>query len=594
VTVLGLNAYAHDAGIALVEDGRPTLVVEEERLDRVRKTTAFPVEGLRYLREHRGFSLRDVDAVAFPWRGGRFMWTVGKLVLRRFPSGMNLLRRSASPNMNFHTAIRFRHAGEDLARALTDSSPVRVRYVSHHLAHAATAFFLSPFERAAILVMDAFGDECSTSVYQGAGGVLRRVATNRFFDSAGILYSMVTKYLGFRTILDEGKVMALASYGSEDLCHDFRKLVRLLPNGRYAVEERFFGYHRYGELQPVSQAFVRRFGPARLPGEPITQRHMDVARGLQRTLEDVVLHVARHLRTALDEKALCFGGGTALNCLTNQRLARESGFDAVFVPPNPNDAGVALGAALAVAHETSRRRRTPAFAASPFLGPSYDERELLEAFGAAGLHPVANAHPADFVARLLAEGSIVGWFQGCAEMGPRALGNRSILADPRDPFLPDFLNQHVKRREFFRPYAPVVLAERAHDFFDTEVPSPYMSFAVPVKIGRRGQIPAVLSRDGTARIQTVLPSENPELHRLITAFDRLTGVPLLLNTSFNAEEPTVCAPADAVRMFVDSELDALVMGRFVATKMVRSMARRGLHMSGQGHPARVSAAQSPR
>lgn len=565
MTVLGLNAYAHDAGVALVQDGQPVFVVEEERLNRERKTNAFPLQGIRYLRERRGFQLRDIDAVAFPWRGGRFLRTVGKEIVRRLPSALNLLRHAASPNMSVGTALRFRRAGVDLARAFGSDTPVRVRFVGHHDAHATAAFFLSPFDRAAVLVMDGYGDDGSTSIYHGTGEAVRRISTNEFFDSAGIVYSMITKYLGFRTILDEGKVMALAAYGTDELRDEFAKLVRMLPNGKYAIDERLFTYHRYGELRPVSRAFERRFGPPRLPDEPITQRHMDVARGLQHTLEETVLHVARHLRRALGEPDLCFAGGTALNCLANLRLARESGFQRIFVPPNPNDAGVALGAALFVTAEADRSFRRETAPCTPFLGPSYGYQEIGNALDGTQFRQHEPGDIAAVVARELARGRLVAWFQGRAEMGPRALGNRSILADPRSPFVREVLDRRVKRREYFRPYAPSVLAERADEFFDGPS-SPYMSFAATVKATRRHEIPAVLSRDGTARIQTVTKEDNPLYHRLIERFARLTGVPMILNTSFNSVEPTVCAPADAVRTFADTGVDMLVIGEHVVTK----------------------------
>ncbi len=566
MTVLGLNAYAHDAGVALVEDGKPLFVVEEERLNRERKTAAFPLRGIHHLRERLGLRLHDIDAVAFPWRGGRFLRTIGRQVVRRLPAALNLLRHDASPNMSVGTALRFRRAGADLARAFGSSTPVRVRFVGHHDAHAVAAFALSPFDRAAVLVMDGYGDDGSTSVYHGAGDRLRRVSTNQFFDSAGIVYSMITKYLGFRTILDEGKVMALAAYGSDELCDEFAQLIRRLPDGEYTIDERFFGYHRYGERRPVSRMFERRFGPPRLPGEPITQRHMDVARGLQYALEETVLHVARHLRRRLGEPDLCFAGGTALNCLTNLRLANESGFRRIFVPPNPNDAGVALGAALFVTAERGERLERRTGPCTPFLGPSYSPQEIASALDGNEFRWHELDDVAAIAARGIARGRLVAWFQGCAEMGPRALGNRSILADPRSPFVREVLDRRVKRREYFRPYAPSVLADRADEFFDAPPSSPYMSFAATAKAARVHDIPAVLSRDNTARIQTISRQDNPLYHRLIEHFASLTGVPMVLNTSFNSIEPTVCTPGDALRTFATTGIDVLVIGNYVVTK----------------------------
>jgi carbamoyltransferase len=580
MSIIGLNAYAHDAGVALVRGGQPVFVLEEERLDRAPKSRAFPNRSLALLRERHGID--DVEAIAFPWRGDRFVRTVAKLVVRRFPAALNLLRTDASPNMNVPTAVRFLRVPRTVSRAMRPGHRVPVVFVGHHDAHAASAYFLSPFERAAVLIMDGFGDECSTSVYHAKGATLRRITTNRFFDSVGIMYSMLTKYLGFRTIHDEGKVMALAAYGSDTLWPELRAMVELLPDGQYRIRERFFGYHRHGELQPVSREFVRRFGPPRRAEDPIEQRHMDIARALQLTLEETVLHVARHVRRHLGERTLCLAGGTALNCLANQRVLEEAGFDQVFVPPNPNDAGAALGAALAVACRGSGRRE-PRGPASAFCGPAYDDETADRALRRTGLAVHGCTDVAETAARLLTRGNMVGWFQGAAEMGPRALGNRSILGDPRDPFLPERLNQRVKRREYFRPYAPAVLMERTSELFEGTLPaSPYMSFAPRARPSVREFIPAVLARDGTARLQTVTREANPRFHSLISAFAEATGIPAVLSTSFNCQEPTVCTPDDAVSTFMRCGLDALIMGdRMVCRSVGTESARR----RGQGNRA---------
>jgi carbamoyltransferase len=567
MTVIGVNAYAHDAGVALVRNGEPVFVLEEERLDRVRKSRAFPSRSLALLLERHQHAFDEARAIAFPWRGDRFAWTVAKLIARRFPAALNLLRTEASPNMNFPTALRFLRIPREVARTVGGKVQVPVTFVPHHDAHAASAFFLSPFDKAAVLVMDGFGDECSTSIYHATGAAIRRISTNRFFDSVGIMYSMLTKYLGFRTILDEGKVMALATYGSDELCADLKRMVTLLPNGRYEINERFFGYHRRGELEPVSKEFVRRFGPARRSEDPIAQRHMDIARALQVTLEETVLHVARHVRRELGESALCMAGGTALNCIVNQRVLEETGFEQMYVPPNPNDAGVALGAALAIAHRGARRREVIG-PVSPFLGPAYDDAAIDRALKGSGLVVQANGDIVQTAARLLSHGKLIAWFQGAAEMGPRSLGNRSILGDPRDPFLPERLNREVKRREYFRPYAPAVLAERTQDIFEGTVPpSPYMSFAPRVRPSFRKVLPAIVSRDGTARLQTVTREGSSLFHSLLSAFATATGVPALLNTSFNCQEPTVCTPEDAVRTFLHSGLDWLVIGSRAVSRM---------------------------
>jgi len=561
MAILGINAYAHDAGSALVESSGALFAVEEERFDRVQKTAAFPEGGLRYLRERMGLSLEDVEQVGFPWSRARILGSAAKLLLGRFPPAYRLLSASANPHMNVPIALRFFGLRGDLARSFGVKRAPSVRFVPHHLAHACNAYFLSPFDRAAILVMDGFGDDCSTSSYVAQGSSLRRLHKNDLLDSLGILYAVVTQHLGYRTVHDEGTVMALAAYGTEALYEPFRQVVHLLPDGTYRLEESFFGFHRYGEKRAMSRKFLDRFGPPRKPGEPLTQHHRDLAFALQRTTEDVVLHLARHLHRATGEANLCLGGGVALNCLANTRIARESGFDAVFVPPSPNDAGLALGAALAVARRP--REATERAATSALLGPSYPRHEMTRAVERHGLRWSEPSDVAALAATELARGRLVAWFQGQAETGPRALGSRSILGDPRDPRVAERLNTEVKRRAPFRPFGPSVLAERAGEFFEGGPPAPYMSFAVKVRPERRVELPAVTAEDGTARVHTVGSDANPLYRRLIEQFERRTKIPMVLNTSFNVQEPMVGTPEDAVSTFVRSGIDLLALGPYL-------------------------------
>jgi len=572
VAILGLNAHFHDAGLALVDGAGPTFAVEEERFNRVRKTTAFPVGAVGDLRLRLGLQLSEIERIAFPWYPAHFARMVLRLVLDCFPPSYRLLGRAASPHSNLVAAIKLVRAGSELARAFESRRCPRTRFVPHHLSHAYNAFFLSPFESAAVLIMDGYGDDCSTSCYRADRRGIHLLEKNHPLDSLGILYALVTKHLGYRTVLDEGKVMALSAYGSDALYRDFCSLIEHLPDGRYRFDRRFFEFHRYGESRPFSDAFVKRFGPARQPGESISQRHMDLAHAMQHSVEDTIIHSARNLRRATGEKNLCFGGGVALNCLANTRLAREGGFERVHVTHSPSDTGVALGAALAVAHLDRPDGEPPAESrrlqeqSTPFLGPEYHDRDLRAALEAGGLRFREEPDVAAATAEALARGKVVGWFQGRAELGPRALGNRSILADPHDAAVRDRLNRQIKRREWFRPYSPAVLAEHAAAFFEVGSPSPYMSFAVQVRPERRAEIPAVTAHDGSARIQTVTRDENPLFHRLIEAFYRVTSIPLVLNTSFNVQEPMVCTPDDAVRTFCRSGLDALVMGRYVTCR----------------------------
>ena len=563
VRVLGLNAYAHDAGVAVVESGVPVFALEEERINRERKTTAFPRGGISWLRKSRGLELADFDAVAFPWDRTAMLRTLAKLVLGQFPPAYRLMTRAASPTMNFRTVLEFFRAESDLTGAFESAERARIRFVNHHLAHACNAYFSSPFESAAVLVMDGFGDDGSTSLHRARGSSVQRLAGNRLLDSIGILYSMVTRYLGFETILDEGTVMALAAGGRGEFVQAFRALVRLEAGGRYSIDRRHFCYPRFGEIRPMAPIFERRFGPGRQPAEEITERHREIAHALQKTVEETIVHVARGLREQTGEPNLCLGGGVAMNCVSAARVAAESGFERVFVSPSPSDSGQALGAALALANATGGGSGLPRREEiSPYLGPEFRCCEIVAALRKAGVSYGEESDPAVFAAGELARGRLVGWFQGAMETGPRALGNRSILGDPRHPGLRERLNREIKRRQPFRPFAPSVLSEHAREYFEPSPPSPYMSFAVRVKRERRGQIPAVVADDGTARLHTVTERANPLYHRLIRDFARRTDVPMVLNTSFNVQEPVVCTPRDAVATFLRSGLDTLVIGRF--------------------------------
>ncbi len=566
--ILGLNAYAHDAGVALVVDGQPVFALEEERLSRVRHTSAFPRLGLQHLQDHFGLRLDDVDQIVLPWHPPSIVAMGARMVFGQFPPALRMLGRAASPVANFPAAVKLIRAAEDVASAFgTDRKP-RVHYIPHHHAHACNAFYLSPFDRAAVLIMDGYGDECSTSWHFADRQGVRLLRKNHPLESIGILYAIISMHLGYRVVFDEGKVMALAAHGTDALLSRFERLVDLLPDGQYRIDHKFFSFRRFGHARPFKRAFLEQFGQTRNPWEPIAQHHMDLAYALQRVTERTVVHVARGLHAVSGATDLCFGGGVALNCIANDLLSRDTGFQRVHIAHSPSDCGIALGAALSRARliEPELEDGCMPVPDSPFLGPEYSRDEYRAALG---VNSIAYTEPPDVVeatARLLAGGACIGWFQGRAEYGPRSLGNRSILADPRDGALANRLNESIKQREWFRPFGPTVLAERAAEVFEIRSPSPNMSFAVKVRPERRNDIPGVMSRDGLARVHTLTSEQNPLFYRLIEAFYRETGIPMLINTSFNVNEPTVCTPSAAVTTWMGSGLDALVMGDFVAER----------------------------
>lgn len=591
--VLGLS-QVHDAAAALVRDGEIVAFVEEERVTRIKHDGRFPTGAARTCLEIAGIDLGEIDHVAYYWQGRREVAHAARHFVRYLPDTLAVFRngggtytdRASGLVRTVRTGGAQRHQddyhvggalllhlrrsftiGRMLREALGYQRPTRFRthLVDHHRAHAASAFLISPFDRAAIITWDGIGsDGTSTYLAVGEGDRIRDLRRVRFPHSLGALYAGVTAYLGFHPARDEGKVMGLAAYGRPRYADQLRELVRLLPEGRYELDLSWFRHHATGKHE-VSGKFLDRFGPPRpRTRDPVPQHYADIAYGLQVTLEEVGLHVARWLQAETGERNLATAGGVALNSVMNGRLLLETPFEEFFAQPAAADDGTALGAALAVSvgHGAPRPRGE-----YMFLGPRYDEPALEKALTEAGVGYHRPERITDAAARALADGKIVGWFQDRMECGPRALGNRSILADPRGPDTKDRLNRKVKHREPFRPFAPSCLAERAGDYFASGYPSPVMLLVFDVLEQQRDRVPAITHADGTARVQTVSATDNPLYHELISRFDEITGVPMVVNTSFNDnEEPIVCSPADAVGCFLRTDLDALALGPFWAEK----------------------------
>nr|PZN88396.1 MAG: carbamoyltransferase [Pseudomonadota bacterium] len=567
--ILGLVGATHDSGVALLKDGVPELVLEEERFNRDKRTKKFPRRSLALALDHLPGGLDDVDVITTPWDVSRLRRTFCRAVLGRFPLSLSLILPSAHEPQNNEIVLLNRWLKRRIQKQVGVRDLPPLVNVSHHDAHAAI-FFVSPFEEAVVLVMDGFGDDASTSAYIGRGNRLERLWHTEIFNSIGIVYTFVTKYLGFG-FSDEGKVMALAAYGEDTYVEKFRDVIRPLPGGRYQVNFDYFSYDAFGELRPFKQRFFDTFGPPRQPGEELNDRHRDIARALQVVTEEIVLHMARELRRSTKIKNLCLSGGVALNCVANARVLAEAGFERVWVPPCASDTGAPLGSALWHYHQDLGHPRRMELT-HPFYGLCYSDHEIEGALAEAGLtgERLSEAELLRRVAQDLADGKIVGWFQGRSEMGPRALGNRSILADPRRPEMKDIINARVKHREPFRPFAPAVLLDHASEFFHLDQPDPFMTLAPRVRAEKAHLIPAAVHVDGTGRIQTVQRSANPLYYGVIEAFGKLTGVPVLLNTSFNRQEPIVETPRHAVSCYLRTGLDVLVLGAYYTTDRPRS------------------------
>lgn len=581
VRILGLVCATHDSGLAILADGVPELVIEEERLNRVKKTLAFPKNAIRAALGERAEGLDRIDAIVVPWNQRALTFSALRALIGHFPMSLALLSpRSHTPQEN-EILLLDRVLRRKFRRDFGTTTLPPIINVGHHNAHAAM-FFVSPFEDAAVLVMDGYGDDAATSIYAGSGNTLTRRWRSRFFNSLGMVYTLVTEHLGFGGFSDEGKVMALAAFGDDRYLERFRDCVRLLPDGTYAVNADYFSFDTYGQLRPFKRKFIETFGPARSVGAPLEHHHKALAFALQKVTEDAIIHMVRHLTKTHRTKRLVLSGGVALNCVANARILETTDIQRIWVPPCASDTGAPLGAALWHHHQTLAQPRTFELEHA-FYGLSYSDAEIQAAIDKAGLSAERMNERAllDRVATDLAGGNIVGWFQGRFEMGPRALGNRSILADPRNAAMRDIINAKIKHRETFRPFAPAVLIEHARDYFFIDQPDPFMTIAPCIRPDKAHLIPAAVHADGTGRIQTVARSANPRYYGIIEAFGKLTGVPVLLNTSFNRQEPIVSTPAEAISCFLRTGMDVLVLGDFyVSDRNARAVAQAEARFAG--------------
>ncbi len=560
--ILGIVSETHDSGLALIEDGKPVLVLEEERLSRIKHSQDFPRKAVAAAAASGLLRLDEIDAIATPWKVSRLRRTFLRALWQNAPASLNLLRPGAQTAQKNSIVILNHWLRYGLRKQFgrRQRLPPLIN-VPHHHAHAAI-FLVSPFEEANVLVMDGYGDAAATSAYTGQGNNLKRAWHGAFFNSLGMVYTFITGHLGFRAF-EEGTVMALAAHGDDRYVAAFRDVIHLGDDGRHHINMDYFTYDRYAFLKPFSDKFIAAFGPARDPDQPVGDQHKALARALQVRIEEAVLHVARHMYATNPSKNLVLTGGVALNCVANGRVLAETDYERVWVPPCASDTGAPLGAALWHYHVQQKKPRDFVLT-HPFYGLEESDDAIRKALDAAGLSYQRLDDDALFaqVARDLADGLIVGWFQGRFEMGPRALGNRSILADPRHLATKDRINARIKYRESFRPFAPAVLVEHAHEYFEITQDDPFMTMAPKVRPEKRSVIPAAVHVDGTGRIQTVARDANPRYYAVIEAFGRLTGVPVVINTSFNRQEPIVSTAREAISCYLRTEMDSLALGNF--------------------------------
>jgi carbamoyltransferase len=575
--ILGLNAFHGDAAAALLVDGELLAAAEEERFNRVKHCAGFPELAAAWCLADAGLKPEELDHVAVS-RDPKA--NLGQKVMRTIRHGASARYLKA----RLENAARVRDVRTQLAGALgvePDALRADFHNVEHHQAHVASAFFVSPFEDAAILSVDGFGDFASTMLAEGHGNrfeVLERVL---FPHSLGIFYTAVTQWLGFPKYGDEGKVMGLAPYGKpERYLPKMRELVRL-DGGLFRLGLDWFTHDKEGvdmtwdEQTPTigriySDRMIEAFGTVREPRSELTDVHEDVAAALQAMLEEAYLHLVQTLWERTHIPNLCLAGGVALNAVANGRIRAETPFEEVYVQPAAGDSGTAVGAAFYVWNQELGQPRGFVMDHA-FMGPGYSEEEHAAALRAAGIEAERLDDDELFprVAERIAAGDVVGWFQGRMEFGPRALGNRSIVVDPRRHDMKDILNARIKHREPFRPFAPSLLAEKTGDWYEQDYTSPFMVLVYKTRADKRDAIPAVNHVDDTGRLQTVERHVNPRYYRLIEEFERQTGVPVVLNTSFNENEPIVMTPEQAVDTFAKTKMDLLVLGNHVVTRSVR-------------------------
>ncbi|HEX8088885.1 MAG TPA: carbamoyltransferase C-terminal domain-containing protein [Blastocatellia bacterium] len=585
--ILGINAYHGDASAALIRDGRLIAAVEEERFNRVKHCAGFPTDSVRYCLNAAGVSVQEVEHIGISRDPSAHLHKKILFAATRAAKSMSGLDRpqkqsheGGGPGMlkvvasRLANAARVRDLRDDLAKALNVSKHVlRARFhnVEHHRAHLASCFFVSPFERAALLSIDGFGDFTSTMWGLGEGNSIEALGHVEYPHSTGILYTATTQFLGFPYYGDEGKVMGLAPYGKPRFMEEFRDLIRTDEGGRFRLNLDYFRHHAEGvemswnEGSPAigriySDRYVDLFGRQREQGTPITERECDIAASLQARLEEVGFHILNNLFESTGATDLGLSGGVAYNSVMNGKILLNTPFRRVFAQPAAGDSGTAIGVCYQIYNSILRGPRGFVMEGA-YTGPEYSDAEIRGELEMSKLacESYSDREVTRRAARDIAEGAVVGWFQGRMEFGPRALGNRSIIADPRRADMKEILNNRIKKREPFRPFAPSILEERVGDYFEQTHPAPTMLMVYQVKPERRAEIPAVTHVDGSGRLQTVSRETNSRYYQLISDFDELTGVPVVLNTSFNENEPIVCTPRQAIDCFLKTRMDVLYL-----------------------------------
>ncbi len=559
MNILGISCYYHDSAACLIKDGIIIAAAQEERFNRIKNSFCFPINAVNYCIQESNITFDDIDYIGFYEKPFLKFHRVILDYLKTWPFSFS----------NFLDSMP-KWLQDRLILPLTLEKELgfkgKILFVKHHLSHAASAFLVSPFDQAAILTCDGIGEWSTLTCGLGRGNQIKIYKELRYPHSLGLLYSTLTAYLGFSANQEEGTVMALASCGNPEFLDKFKEIFVIKPDGSFILDTRYFSFNKGGLM--YSKKFIKTFGRDRKSNESLEQRHSDIASSLQKFVEEALITIIRNIYNETKMEKLCLAGGSFLNCVVNNKILEEGPFKEVFIQPAAGDAGGALGVATYIYHSIFKKNRNYVMT-HPYLGPAFSADQIRRSLLNFNLsfQEFNESELTRHVAERLAKNQIVGWFQGRAEFGPRALGNRSILANPCNPQIKELLNSKVKKREPFRPYAPAVLEERSDEFFEMRCKSPFMLLAPKVRNEKKKLIPGVIHVDGTARVQTVSKDTNQKFWQLIKDFENITGIPILINTSFNLRgEPIVCSPEDAINSFIKSEMDCLVLENYVVDK----------------------------
>ena len=565
--ILGLNAFHADSSAAIFKDGIMIAATEEERFTRIKHWAGFPVRSIQFCLREAGITLNEVGYI-----------TIGRDPRAKFLNKLNYLRKN--PSLVLGAFNRFRNSREvsSIEKLFLQIDPAidlnilksKIKNIEHHRSHLASAFFASPFDEAAVLSIDGSGDFTTTMIGIGRGTKIEVFDSVDFPISIGLFYTAFTQFLGFPHYGDEYKVMGLAPYGEPKHTEKIKEIIEFLPNGLYTWKDKYFvpptkaGFEYKDNVPSVgnlySDFFVEKFGSPREKNEELTQYHRDMASSVQRVTEEIIFHLLRELKTRTGMKNVCIAGGVAQNSVANGKVAEATGFEGVYIPSAGHDAGISMGSALYYYHQELGKPRNAAIY-SAYTGIKFSNEEIEKILKERGIsyRRLNDEELYDVVTNKLIEPGVVGWYNGRAEFGPRALGARSILADPRNPKAKDLLNLKIKRRESFRPFAPSILKEYTSEYFTRYDEVPFMEKVFPIRPEKQAEIPAVTHVDGTGRLQTVDKAVSRRYYELIEAFRQKTGVPILLNTSFNENEPIVNSPEEALDCFLRTQMDMLVL-----------------------------------